>query len=565
MARKKRRKLTPHEKELNAFHKLVMNTFKLSGFTYINTNGFEFKLGGRKIELDSIYVYNNIIIVCEETVGAKVSDHVKGKITTFAAIDNNKGKFLDIIKEKYPEKSVFSKFHANTLVVKNLYVHKYKFDITSEDRKELYSNIYFMKFSNINYFHKISKAISFTTRFELFKFFEINYDSIQPQCDKDDKSREPERNIIYPPHRTGIDKLITVSMMMSPHDLIHMGYVLRKDNWDEKLGLYQRLFEQNKMNDIRKFVANTKQTFYNNIVVALPDEIKITDESNKILKYEDLDKYKNCKISFPNKMNSICIIDGQHRIYAYHERNDVHEKVISELRNDLDLLVTGIIFPSDMPESEKYRIQGEVFLSINKNAKKVPADVILHIESTADRFRPNSIARQVLQYLNNHTSVFSGMFELSMVEPARIKVASIIKFALSYLVSINNTTHENLYTLWDGDKNKMENRDDDELDKYIEFCSKEINAYFAGLKSSKNDAWMDEKSKILSVVSLNGFIFALYDLIENHKKVYESDEYKLAFDNLTLDFNRENFDYTASQYRKLSKLIQREIFSDELK
>lgn len=560
MSGKKRKKLTQHEKDLRAFHRLVVKTLKSSGFSFINTNGFEFHLGGRKIEIDGIYIYNNIILVCEETIAKKVSEHIKGKITTFAAVDKYKKEFLDIIAKKYPEKATFGAYHPSSIIVKNLYIHKEKFDISNEDRKILYPNVYFMKFSILNYFSKISKAISFSTRFELFKYFEIDYDSIEPCSDKDDKSREPERNIIYPPKRTGIDKLITISMMMSPSDLIHMGYVLRKDNWDEKLGLYQRLIEINKMNDIRKFVATTKQTFYNNIVVALPDDVKIFDENDNVLTYDDLNGYKKCKIKFPNRMNSICIIDGQHRVYAYHERNDSLEDSISKLRNDLDLLVTGIIFPPDMSQSEKYRIQGEVFLSINKNAKKVPADVILHIESTSDRFKANSIARQVLQYLNEKNSVFTNMFQLSLVEPAPIKVASIIKFALSYLVSTENNTHKNLYSLWNGDKTKIKAKDDDELDNYIEYCAKQINAYFAGIKASKLSDWNDDNSKILSIVSLNGFIFALYDLIDSRNEVYTTEEYKAAFDKLTLKFDRESFEYTASQYRKLSKVIQKEVF-----
>ena len=138
---------------------------------------------------------------------------------------------------------------------------------------------------------------------------------------------------------------------------------------------------------------------------------------------------------------------------------------------------------------------------------------------------------------------------------------SIVKFALSYLVSIDNTTHDNLYTVYNGDKDKIKNRDDEELDKYIEFCSKEINKYFSCLRNSKIPDWNDEQSKILSVVALNGFISALYDLIDTIKILLETEEYQHAFDKLTLTFDRESFDYTASQYRKLSKVIQKEIFS----
>lgn len=70
-------------------------------------------------------------------------------------------------------------------------------------------------------------------------------------------------------------------------------------------------------------------------------------------------------------MNSICVIDGQHRIFAHYESgiDSKQERIIAELRKRLHLLVTGLIFPPEMSAEERVRIQSEIFVDINSNAK----------------------------------------------------------------------------------------------------------------------------------------------------------------------------------------------------
>lgn len=62
-------------------------------------------------------------------------------------------------------------------------------------------------------------------------------------------------------------------------------------------------------------------------------------------------------------MNSICVIDGQHRIFAHYESGlaSKQESIIAGLRKQLHLLVTGLIFPKNMSQEERARIQSEIF------------------------------------------------------------------------------------------------------------------------------------------------------------------------------------------------------------
>ena len=137
-----------------------------------------------------------------------------------------------------------------------------------------------------------------------------------------------------------------------------------------------------------------------------------------------------------NGFNSISIIDGQHRVYAYYENDivDQEENEVALLRSKLNLLVTGIIFPKEWDNVKRRKFQSEIFLQINRNAKNVDKDLLIHIETTKDPFSSMSIARLVLIEMNK-SEPFKNMFQLSLVEKAQIKVSSIIQYALSSLVN----------------------------------------------------------------------------------------------------------------------------------
>jgi DNA modification methylase len=59
------------------------------------------------------------------------------------------------------------------------------------------------------------------------------------------------------------------------------------------------------------------------------------------------------------------IIDGQHRVFCYHEGSDVLEPKIAILRKRQHLLVTGIIYPSGIKEQARLEFEARLFLEIN--------------------------------------------------------------------------------------------------------------------------------------------------------------------------------------------------------
>ena len=102
--------------------------------------------------------------------------------------------------------------------------------------------------------------------------------------------------------------------------------------------------------------------------------------------------------------------------------------------------------------------------------------------------------------------------------------------------------------------------------KYIEFCAKNIDLYFSTIRDTFKEAWNDPTSKLLSVIALNGFIIAYNrQLAKNGIKDYSF--YNSHLKKLNVDFSKESFPYTSSQYRKFSSQILIEAFdftSEEL-
>lgn len=98
------------------------------------------------------------------------------------------------------------------------------------------------------------------------------------------------------------------------------------------------------------------------------------------------------------------------------------------------------------------------------------------------------------------------------------------------------------------------------------FVGSEIQkSYFDISVERIKDASDDTDSKLLSVISINGFIIALTRQLSVNG-VNDFAFYDRIFNGWTIDFSKDGFKYTSSQYRKFSTQILREVFqiSDEI-
>lgn len=563
--------LTPEQKQEQAkkrreaaFRRKIKGSFVDAGFIYFPTVYHPFRIGNRVVELDYVFMYENIIIICEDNCkGKKDKNHIRTKNESFSEIKSNSQTFIDWLANTFPEHSdAVKKYRVDRILLYYIYISQNDIDLTEDDRKR-YSSLHFWDSDTLSFFSRMSQCIQYSAKYELFRYLGIKDDEIGFSRSEEGKTviKAP---IICPQDAMGLRNGIrVVSFMMSAEKLMRTSYVLRKDSWQESMFLYQRLIEKEKIKGIRKFLADKGVAFYNNIIVALPDSVKFEDDSDehKLLSVNEVADFQHCKLVIPDEMNSICVIDGQHRIFAHHEASatEKYESKISILRKQLHLLVTGLIFPPEMALSKRMQIQSEIFLDINDNTKKVAPNVLTHIEMIKDPFSDVGLARRVIEKLNR-SRVFLNRFELSGLDQGKIKVASIIKYALRYLVSVNPAEGKtSLYTFWNGDKEAFTHKEEKALVDYIDYCSETIEQYFSAAKVVFNDEWNDRSSKIQSVISLNGFIIAFNRQLGKNG-IRDFQFYSDSLKNLTVPFSKDEFPYTSSRYRLFSSKILEECF-----
>lgn len=564
-----KKKLTAEQKaaqlkkrKVLAFRKKIRSSFTDAGFTYFSTLDKHFPIGTRTVELDYLFLYENIIVICEDNTKQKKDiDHIRNKNESFAEIRNNKAAFLNWLSNTFPEKATMVKqYRPERYFLYYIYISQTELEIT-EDEKNRYSNLLFWDPETLSYFNRMAQCIQHSARYEIFRYLGLKNDEIGFSGSEGGKTTI-KAPIIYPQEATGLcNGVRVVSFMMSAEKLLRTSYVLRKDSWEESMFLYQRLIEKDKVKSIRAFLAQKGEAFYNNIIVALPDNVTFEDDAGTPILVENIGDFQHCKLVLPDEMNSICIIDGQHRIFAHYEApaTEKYELQIAPLRRQLHLLVTGLIFPTEMKEPERKQIQSQIFLDINDNTKKVAPNVLTHIEMVKDPFSDIGLARRVIERLNKKR-VFLNRFELSALDESKIKVASIIKFALRYLVTVTPAEGKtSLYAYWQGNKEAFQQKDEASLNDYIEFCANSIDLYFSAIRDAFKSSWNDPASKMLSVISINGFIIAFNRQL-NKYGVSDYPFYSSCLRKLSIDFSKNGFPYTSSQYRKFSGRILAEAF-----
>lgn len=551
------------KREKQKFKNKIKNIFTGSKFTYVPTNDHEMQIGSRKVEIDSLFIYENVWLICEDTtIKDNFRDHIRTKNEAIIEIKNNISVFIKKLTDFFPEYSeLFNKYSEDRLKIFGLYIPKNEPQLSTNDYN-LFDSLKFIAPKTLEYFHWLVKGIKFSARNEIFRFLDLKNKDIG-QITSAKNNAEITAPIIYPKEFTGLNnKVRVVSFMMSAEDLLNTCYVLRKDNWEESIWLYQRLIDNKKLKKVREFIEKKGEAFYNNIIVGLPDNVAFKDGNGVFKKIEEISTFEgNCQLIIPKELNSICVIDGQHRIYAHYESGDdsPQEKIIAKLRKQLHLLVTGLVFPKDMKHEEKAKIQSEIFVDINSNAKSVPQNILLQINRIQKPIADESLAQFVIEELNKD-GIFKNKLQTSSLDTGKIKTTSIVRFALRYLVTVTPTDNkESLFTYWPGNKESLLKPEDEAIQAYIYFCVSVLRKYFGAIRKNLKADWDNPESKLLTVISLNGFIIAFTrQLRENGVKDFEF--YDNVFSNWKFDFSKEGFPYTSSQYRKFSSEILRKAF-----
>jgi len=586
MKKRKKQKLTPEQKEQNAQKKEIRGVFNKIGFQRIpGIEGKHFYYDGRQSELDDIFILENVLLIVEYTIGDKYKDHLAKKNLLYSKITNDPHSFIDfLLTDKhfesfrdYYEKNVKSVYPNNSQIQLRI-VYCSKVDVSQEYRKSV-NNIKYFDYYVVHYFKHLSSALKKSAINEMLDFLDIkqsnfglNISTSQMRSSKFEAQVLPEVKSFF---KQGY-KIVT--FYMDPESILNRAYVLRHEGWREKSSsvYYQRMASSKRIAEIRKYLAKEQRVFVNNIIVTMSaNDVEFIDNSDKVIQVSDAGKILNndaefktgtIKLSIADKHNCIGIIDGQHRVFAYHVGDDSYEQVISKLRKEQNLLVTGVVFPKNEMEEERRKYEATLFREINVKQAKISPQLQQELAVMVEPFSMISIGKDVISHLMEDGPL-SGKLERFSFEKGKVKTASIVSYGLRPLIKMGE--EDSLFSVWNNaDKDKMYTAQSDKnyalKNEYVKFCAESIRDLFIGVrKNLSDDDWKlyspSDKKGLLSITFINGILNLLRFIIQNDKTIYTPEEYTKRLKSISgFDFRS----YKTSHYRKMGEDLYNNLFKN---
>lgn len=585
----KRKRLSAEElafrKEQRDQKKEIRDIMKRIGFMrLVGVDGTEFVYKERKSEIDDIFVCENVIILTEYTVG---EPHLLKKSLIYNLINENVGDFVKFIIDNnvyndfsnYYKAQIYPKYTINQLQLRILYCSKKSI---SQEHKDVVKGVSYFDYHIVKYFKSLTSVIKLSARYEFLEFLNIKeYDFGDNILSSTTGTTNCFSGHILPEEKSSFrEGYKIISFYIDAESLLKRAYVLRQEGWRKKenVGYYQRMFDAKKIISMRKYLADQKRVFINNIIATVSEnDIKLFADQAKRqeILIDDDGKFVNSNthtnitpafIDIQNKCNIIGIVDGQHRTYAYHEGDDIYESKISHLRKIQNLLVTGIIFPKNESREKRLKFEANLFLEINANQKKVEQRIQQEIQMQTMPFSNVAIGKCILNILNEHGPLVN-LIEIYTFEKGKIRTSSIVSFGLKPLIKMDMFKNDTFYRIWDNDKKRNllnpESQDYSLLNEYTKFCAYKISEVLSAFKACLDSTmWKPYNAKtstgILTVTFINGVLNLIRLLIENNK-LSDIETYRRQLYSIN-DFDLKQ--YKSSQYRRMGEDLYKKFFEN---
>jgi hypothetical protein len=312
---------------------------------------------------------------------------------------------------------------------------------------------------------------------------------------------------------------------------------------------------------MRKYLVDEKRVFINNTIVTLGHDAVYEPTATTPTSARDSTRISAGTLRIPRRFDAIGIVDGQHRVYAYHEGDDQHDSAIARLRTKQHLLVTGIIYPKSIPCADAEAFEAKLFLEINDKQKRVRGDLKQAIELVVNPFSDVAIAKAVLERLGASGHLV-GILALHFFDTGKLKTTSIVSYGLRHIVGVEQASSFFRYWKGPGKGAVRAAQDRDALGRYIRFCATELDQFVGAFKASQPPAlWTTDRkqSRMLTTTTVNGLIFCMRLLLE-HNKLDTFDQYRKGFSRLSLDFRPARFPYKSSHWRRLGEKMYEQCF-----
>lgn len=504
--------------------------FKRIGFQWIRSDGIEFNFDGRTGEIDDILLFGNILVIAEYTTGKPDSSHLAKKAILYEKIRHQSGEWISEyqkVNETFTEAIAESSYQPEEFQVFFVYASLHG---TDQEMERAFPHYRFLDGTRLRYFDALSKTIHKSARHEFFNYLGVDLKKLEQRIhDSSDESRN-FHGYILPEGNSGYPKgFKVVSFYADPATLLEMSYVLRKDSWRDDEGLYQRILIKGKIGKMRQYLTSAKRVFVNNIIVTLPNEANINDpNTGKNVDNSELTVVRPVKVTIPLKANMIGLVDGQHRVFCYHEAsNDPLDKEIAKQRVRQNLLVTGLIFPNSWSEKARREFEAKLFLEINDTQARAKSVLKQSIEVILNPFSTLAIAKEVTNRISK-SGPLAGLLQTNFFDPPeRIKTSSIVSYGLKPLVKTDGA--DSLFHAWKdpkkmllSDKSAEVEKRKDALNAYITFCAQEINDFLIEAKLALGpEKWKPSSPRdkqLLSTTTINGFLVSIRLIIESNAR-----------------------------------------------
>lgn len=566
--RRRKTKLSPEEMKLAkaklAHRKEARTVFALGGFRRVlGASDHEIKYQGTTSDFDDIFVFENVVVLLEYTTiqAPEISSHLKKKKVLYDKIQADPKAFIDFLESEFQSfaNSRDKLYQPEQCRVVIVYCPLNKI---SNNLKLEVPNIKYLDYQYLKYFLTITRAIRASARYELFDFLGLKHADVGKNVlSSSSEVAIYEGSLLPEAHSNfGKDHKI-VSFYVDPSALLKRCYVLRKDRWEEASNLYQRMISKKKLEAIRRYLLEQKRVFVNNIIITLPEKTRLLNADGHTVQPTTLKKTAPIRIQLPSEYNSIGLIDGQHRVFSYYEGGK-NEEEICRLRQQQNLLVTGIVYPSGLSKSAKTKFEAKLFLEINATQTNAKSDLKQAIGLLLNPFSAESLAKEVVNYLNDNNGPLFDCFERFFYEKNKLKTTSVVSYAIRPLIRLSAA--DSLFRVWKqpGKALLADEKDVELRAKYVEFCAKQLNIFLSSAKANiPSERWTSDKkvkARFLTTTNINGLIICFRKSLEGGS-LHDFDFYRNTFRGQLETFNFGK--YKSSQYTRMGQDLFEKFFA----
>lgn len=438
------------------------------------------------------------------------------------------------------------------MIVRIVYCSRYSFD---GQIKSIVDEPIYLDYPILKYFEKISSAIKLSSRHELLEFLEVEPLEVGT-AGRFSKAEAGEAypGSLLPEEASGFPKgYKVVSFYADAAALLQRAFVLRRKGWRGSQQAYQRMVIPSKIETIRAALREKGQVAVNNVIATLPHDVKPVGPDGHTIDVATLKRTAPVKISLPLRPNSIGLIDGQHRLFAYY-RSEKDDPRIALLRDQQNLLVTGIIYPQNMAEAEAERFEASLFLSINSNQSSAPPELRQEIEVLLNPFSPTAISKQVMGGIASEGPL-SEHVERYFYDKGKLKTSSIVSFGLGPLLKLSGD--DSIFSVFSHPEKDgiAKGTSTAALTAYLRQAISTINIFLSAVRFNvRKDRWTSDRNipdRLLTVTYVNSFLITLRMLLQTGKPT----------DFETLSRNLAGFDifdtkpFSSSQYNRMAEAI----------